>query len=490
MKRILLIFIIAIGFSSCEDILDQQPVGKRTDTDYWKTGTDMRDALAGVYACYATRDLGMHDLFFDNQGDDHWRAGDHAEDEDIETGNTTLTNYKLNNTYYYKYEVISRATGIILNGPKVKELGGVDDNTYNTIMGEAYFNRAYAYYRLYVIFGQAPILTDENVLNNEYNQPKCESPDILSDKIISDLEMAVNMLPMHNAPARVSKGAAWALLTKAYMHRAVEYGNNEFLNKAISAGQNVIDNYALADDYLSLFREGNENLEENLFLMMNDLDWINQRLMSKHRGPRPWGMYGFQQPLDDLVNEFEENDIRKKVTIVSDGDSVWQGALGWAVHTPELSFTGHDYFKYMDWRESDGAFNSGLNIPFLRAAETYLLVAEAKVRLNGAGAGDAEINAVRSRTGLDPVSGADIYAVIHESRVELAGENIRYDNLLRWDKAGIYDLEEFLLRPEKMKDVDVGRKVWKRPKNYYQPLPQPQIDNSDGVLVQNPNWGN
>ncbi len=489
MKKYIIIMLLLTTFS-CEQILDQDPVGNRTDADYWQTEADMLDALAGAYSLWATRELGMHDLFFDNQGDDHWRAGDHAEDEDIETHNTSFSNYKINTTYVYKYEVINRANGIIINGPKVKELGTVSEDAYNAIMGEAYFLRAYAYYRLYLIHGQVPIIVEENVLNNDYKVAKSESPEQLSDFILGDLEKAVNMLPMHNGTGRVSKGAAWAVMTSIYMHRAKEYANAEFLNKAITAGQNVVDNYKLADSYLSLFREGNEDLEENLFLMMNDMEWINQRLMSKHRGPRPWGAYGFQEPLDDLVNEYEEGDIRKEVTIISDGQFARHGALGLVEHTPDLSTTDHSYLKYLDWRESDGAFNHGLNIPFLRAADTYLLVAEAKIRLNGPGAGDDLINKVRERTGLGPVSNADIHDLIHETRVELAGENFRYQNLLRWDKAGIYDLEEFLSRPEKMLDRDLGRKKWNRPKDYYQPLPQLQIDNSDGVLVQNPNWSN
>ena len=426
MKKYTILLLSIIMTISCDDILEQELVGKRTDQDYWTTEADMVDALAGAYGQWATRALGMHDLFFDNQGDDHWRAGDHAEDEEIETFNTNPSNYKLRDTYRYKYEVISSANGILINGPKVKELGAISETSYN------------AYYRLYLIHGQVPIITEENVLTNEYNVPKCESPEILSDFILSDLENAVALLPMHNVPGSVGKGAAWAVMTSIYMHRAEDYGNAEFLNKAIAAGQNVVDNYPLADDYLSLFREGNQYLKENLFIMMNDLDWINQRIMSKHRGPRPWGMYGFQEPLDDLVNEFEDGDVRKGVTIICDGEFALQGSF----------------------------------------------------RLNGAGARDDLINAVRLRTGLGDVSGADIDDLIHETRVELAGENFRYQNLLRWHKAGIYDLEEFLSRPEKMIPSDVGRKVWSGPKNFYQPLYQTDIDNSDGVLVQNPEWIN
>ncbi len=488
MKKYTLLVVIGLLFFSCDRILDQQLVGSRTDQDYWKTEADLRDAITGVYGPWATRALGMDDLFFDNQSDDQWRAGDHAEDEEIETYNTVPSNTKIKDTYQYKYEVISRANGVIINGPKVKAAGEISDESYKSIMGQAHFLRAYAYYRLFLIHGQVPIIKEENVLNNQYNIPKCESPKVLAKFILEDLNVAVGLLPMHNVSGSVSKGAAWAVMTSVYMHLAKEYGDSENLNQAIVSGKNVIDNYALAPDYLSLFRTGNENIEENLFLMMNDMLWINQELVSKHRGPRPWGMYGFNEPHTDLVKEFETGDKRKKTTIVSDGETVNQAGV-LVVHTPGLSNTGHSYFKYMDWVTPE-TFNHGLNIPFLRAAETYLLVAEAKIRLKGAGAGDAEINAIRKRAGLAALNKADIKALIHETRVELAGENIRYQNLLRWDKAGIYDLHTFLVQPEKMIPADLGRMKWVRPKNYYQPLPQIEIDNSDGVLLQNPDWAN
>ena len=488
MKKYIIIFFILASFFSCEDILEIDPVGNRTDASYWQSEQDISDALAGAYAMFTTRNLGMHDLFFDNQGDDHWRAGDHAEDEDIETGNTNPSNYKLLRTYYDKYEVISRANGVIINAPSVKEQSDIAEETYNGYLGEAYFLRAYAYYRLLVIHGQVPIILEDNVLENNYNVPKCDSPDELRDLIISDLEKAESLLPVNYETGRANKGAAWALLVLIHMDHAEEYADAIHLNKAIEYGEKVVANYALAEDYESLFRTGNEVNEEILFYMANDMEWVNQRLMSKHRGPRPWGMYSFQEPLPNLVEEYEDGDIRKKVTIVSDGDSVFQGAqVGWVAHTSDLTQTGHSYYKYMQWRE-DGWFIHGINIPFLRAGETYLRVAEAKIRLNGPGAGDTEINLVRARAQLDPISNADIDDLMHESRCETAGENFRYQNLLRWDKAGIIDLTTFLTDPDKMISNDLGRKKWSRPKNYYQPLPQLEIDNSGGVLVQNPNW--
>lgn len=488
MKKYISMLFVLIGMWSCGNILDLEPVGNRTDASYWESEQDMFDAIVGAYSLLNSRNLGMHEMFFDNQGDDQWRAGDHAEDEDIETGKTNPSNYKLLETYYDKYEVISRANGVIINGPKVKAFGEISDDAYNGLMGEAYFLRAWAYYRLLLIHGQVPIILEDNVLTNNYNVPKCDAPDVLRDLIISDLGQAVNLLPITYETGRVNRGAAWALLVSIHMDHAEDFSDAEHLGKAIQYGEMVISNYALADDYESLFRTGNEPLEELLFYMANDMDWLNGNVMSKHRGPRPWGMYSFQEPLTDLVNEFEAGDIRKKVTIVSDGDSVYQGSeIGWATHTSDLSLTGHSYYKYMQWRD-DGWFINGISIPLLRAGETYLRVAEAKIRLNGPGAGDAEINAIRARAKLAPISNGDIHDLIHESRCETAGENFRYQNLLRWDKAGILDLTTFLANSDKMIPNDVGRKTWSRPKNYYQPLPQLEIDNSGGVLLQNPHW--
>jgi hypothetical protein len=116
------------------------------------------------------------------------------------------------------------------------------------------------------------------------------------------------------------------------------------------------------------------------------------------------------------------------------------------------------------------------------------MVAEAQIRLNGPGAGDVLINQVRNRAKLNPLKNATINDLMHETRVEAAGENLRHQNLLRWDKAGIINLETFYANPAKMHTVDRTRRVFKRPKNYYQPLPLTAIDNSGGVLVQNPLW--
>lgn len=90
---------------------------------------------------------------------------------------------------------------------------------------------------------------------------------------------------------------------------------------------------------------------------------------------------------------------------------------------PSMSTTGYCIRKYTSYKQSNGHLNTALKQPLLRTADVYLLVAEAKIRKNGAGAGDAEINSVRQRAHLLPVTGAGMNQLIHERRVELGGEN-------------------------------------------------------------------
>ena len=60
---------------------------------------------------------------------------------------------------------------------------------------------------------------------------------------------------------------------------------------------------------------------------------------------------------------------------------------------------------------------------------------------------------------------------------------------MRWDKAKIVDIAAIYNLPVSKAPIDQSKTVtFTRPKNYYFPLPQVEIDKSKGVLVQNPNF--
>ena len=122
---------------------------------------------------------------------------------------------------------------------------------------------------------------------------------------------------------------------------------------------------------------------------------------------------------------------------------------------------------------------------FLRWGELLLLKAEAANELGIAGATEM-VNQIRNRAGLEDLA-ANLTQdqlrekIRHERRVETPFELIRYYDMKRWkimDKLNGLELDPLL----------AGHvTAWSKAHEYF-PLPQDQIDFSNGVLIQNPNY--
>jgi hypothetical protein len=486
------ILYIALGLvlvgSSCKKALDLKQQGVYTSGNYFRNETDAVNAVNGIYSILPEEDyIGHAESTFDTPSDDYWRSGDHGEDEGIENLTYDASNAAIRYPWKWRYEEINRATNCIINIPKITAISA---DIKSRSMGEAYFLRAFGYWRLMVIHGDVPIITDEDYAKQLFNVPKSPIEEVRK-QIESDLLKAVDMLPeSYDATnvGRVSKGTALGLLTKLYMYW-------EKLPEAIATGQKVISNshYALAANYTDNFTRANENSTEMLF-SIQALQNVVPNDFTVYYIPRPWGGYGFSQPLQGLANEFEANDPRKAATLLSVGDKVDLGdGKGLTTFTADLSATGFAFKKYAVFNTAadGGGVDHNFAVPLMRSADIYLLVAEALIRTQGAGAGDALINQIRKRASplLPPVVGAGMTQLIHERRVELAGEDQRHQDLMRWDKKNIVDIAAIYNKAVSKAPLDQGKTVtFIRPKNYYFPLPQVEIDKSKGVLIQNPNF--
>ena len=118
-----------------------------------------------------------------------------------------------------------------------------------------------------------------------------------------------------------------------------------------------------------------------------------------------------------------------------------------------------------------------LNWPYneieIRLADTYLLEAEAILRSGGdaARAGLLLNTEVRGRVGL-PAVAVTLENVYKERRLELATEGHRFFDLIRTDQAASV----------------LGPLGFTAGKNEVLPIPQAEIDVTNGVLKQNPNY--
>lgn len=468
-------------FSAACNVLDVEPKGSYTTGNYWRNQADALDGVTGIYEVLLAEEYtGFREFVFDNCSDDQVKGGDHPYDQAIEDFTYDASTSSVGSGWKYKYEQINRANNALFYIPKISK---IEDGIRNRCLGEAHFLRAFAYWRLMLIYGDVPIITEEHVQSGDYNQPK-SGIDTVRRFIEADLLAAADLLPEtydSGNKGRVSKGSAWGLLCKLYMYW-------EKLDKAIEYGTKVTTNanYALAPNYVDNFNAATGNNSEMLFAVQSENGWGYTDFVTYH-APRAWGGWSFFFPVKNLVDEYETGDVRKDVSIMKSGDQVDIGTEV-VTYDPGLSSTGYHYRKFCRWLSS-GGLDFSMKTPLLRSADIYLLVAEAKIRTTGPGAGDAEINAVRKRAGLPDVSGANFQALMHERRVELAGENERHQDLMRWDKVQLVDIvamyKQAKLTYTGVPDADGGKpRTFDRARHYYFPIPQTEIDKSKGILKQ------
>lgn len=478
MKNMLLALALLAVVSGCsEDFLDATPYALPTSASFWRNGDDAQAAANAMYDPLNDEDFYGHgEQTFEICSDDFWRAGDHGEDQAIEEFTFDPDNAQLRSGYRLKYEIVNRANAVLINVPNI----AMNETLKNRILGEAYFMRGFANWRLHVIYGEVPLIVEEDILDNNFNKAKASAQEMRA-AIEADWLKAAQLLPATYTGSdigRPTSGTANGFLAKLYLYM-------EDFNKTIQFGEQVIKGpYPLAGNFGDNFQIATENNPEMLFAVQAQDGWTTcaYRIYST---PRPWGGWDFHEPIQDLVDAFEPGDPRLDYSILKPGDVVdLGGTRGPTEYTASLSSTGYHFRKFASWRAT-GGLDGSQNVPVLRTSDVYLMVAEAKIRRDGNGAGDAELNAVRQRAGLTPLSGAGMPELIQERRVELAGENQRHQDLIRWDKAGIIDIVDHY-------KIDRGpfkpSRNFQRPKHYYFAIPQREIDLSSGELVQNPNY--
>ncbi|MEM6700459.1 MAG: RagB/SusD family nutrient uptake outer membrane protein, partial [Bacteroidota bacterium] len=119
-------------------------------------------------------------------------------------------NVEVEDYYASMYEIIFRANSVL------SFIDVADPANVDTYTGEAQFLRAYAYLNLVRLFGDIPLVTSTVNPDDESVFMRVSVARIY-EQIISDLSDAVSLLDNGGSKSRASKGAAQALLAKAYL---------------------------------------------------------------------------------------------------------------------------------------------------------------------------------------------------------------------------------------------------------------------------------
>jgi hypothetical protein len=511
-----LIFTIAaiLTYSCSEDFLDQKPVSSLTELTYYK---NLAELETGLVACYAA--IGYR-FGFDT---DHWMTGDIGSDDadkgsldsdlaplmEISYSRQTASNGAVPGLWWDCYNIISRCNEVIDRSSGTQG----DAAAIEKIVDQAKFLRALSFYHLVTIYGDVP-LVNKFLSPSEINFTRAPASEVWT-QIESDLKDATNLPTKSdwnkslNQSGRITSGTVYSLLGKVYLTQKKYSQANSAFYKVFSSNE-----YQLVPDFGFIFRHEGENCAESVFEIQrkNNISGGNLGTYSALcRMPRDdaAGGWGFDCPTVDLKNEFElePGDPRTIYTFMFPGD-VFPGSKTGSTYTVVNNYspTGYNSRKaWIPWSERTGLnyLSIDINYRYIRYAEVLLLYAESLNEVNKPDSALILVNMVRARARntptTDPQRISCAYslshsgellpnittknqselrlAIWHEQRVELAIEGHRRNMLLRIGKF-----------KERMEAAKGAKGCTVEPHELLYPIPQSEIEVSNGMLTQNPGY--
>ena len=546
---VLILGMYAIPTACSDDILNQKPLSDISETDIFNNADLLEDFVNGRYKAFKYFQFGA--FHKDGISDDavnnsfvSYNRGEVTPDNDAGVGqgswNDNYANIRDINFFFAKISD-SKLTPEILD----------------RLAGEMQFIRAWLYFDLISLYGDVPLITDVIELGAEsYDTPRTPYDEVVNF-IVSELDDAIIKLPAEDTGGtfngRATRGAAAALKSRVLLYAASPLHNpNNDLDKwraARDAAEAVIDlnDYSLDSDYSNLF---NVNISPEVifarsFTRENPVltGWLAAWNTGIDRYYLPTGYYnvdtGFFKPLQALVDAYEtidgspvdpqnpwnNRDPRLDMSIIHHGSIIpVQGTPTTIEYHVDISDPGNADLAGLA-SALRGGTQSNYNVVkqtipeleatfgaephetpwvFFRLGEMYLNYAEASIELGEDANARSAINIVRSRANVNmpPVSesgDALRQRYRNERRVELAFENHRWYDIIRWKIA-----------PTVLATPAMGVKVWRDnstipptdtytydnvidnlriwdDKMYFLPIPRGEVEASPS-LGQNPGY--
>jgi hypothetical protein len=305
---------------------------------------------------------------------------------------------------------------------------------------------------------------------------------------MTDVQSAASKLPSYGVSTvkgRPTKEAAIALHAKTALYAENWQLAKDKALEVINSGK-----YALLPNVVDLYDVNKEDLArlEIMFAFEGDNGNISEfSNMMGLCGPansagRDYGnsTFGSIFAYQTFFDSFNPSDERRLML-----DTFFINRAGVVVHQKDIiPFSPNAVLikKYMD-KNSNGS-RCRNNVPILRLADMYLIVAEAEARLNGPTLlAYQNINIVRSRASipdLDPLLNKEqfIEAVLQERGWEFFAEGDRWYDLTRTNT--------FMTKIPQAVDVVYPVRT-PQPKHRYFPIPLDEI-RANPILEQNPAW--
>jgi hypothetical protein len=483
MKQFAIIFIL-LAFTSCSK-LDLVPVSERSVEGFYKTPTQINQALIGCYS-------GLRDALVRQQYSymlTESRSDNTFQSLDYNDGNTSrFTETSLLPVLYTgwsnSYNKIQRCNKVL------EELANIEipEALGKQYEGEAKFIRALLYFDLVRLWGPVPLVTTSISIQDGYKVVR-NSEEEIYQQIDQDLTDAANYLPDVHDNANKGRATKWA--AKGFLGKSLVFQSGYPLKKnkwaaAAAIFKEVMDSgrYEFFSRYEDVFKYENEGGKQSVFSLTfksgvqgegnpfptrNAPNFVSRTLVPF--GGSPNNLF----VSTELVNSFETGDLRRDVAIWRE----WINTANENVTTMPFSkkYLNGPVVAANDW---------DIDWIALRYDDVMMLYAESlnEIGYNASGEAFAIMNQFRVRAGLKPKTAAEIPGqaqfrlwVENERRWEFCFENQRWFDLVRTDRA-LDVMKEFLGK------YGLAANMQSRDRYYY-PVPQQVIDVNSNIKQNN-----
>jgi hypothetical protein len=507
MKKYTIIYLVLfLAITSCKkDFIELNDPNKVTIENSIKTENDVLLYLNGAYQTLRSSDnIGEGSgLYTDERSDDTGRndaqsnAGIPFQFNDF---SLLPSNINLKSHWVSLYSAISRCNIITSN---IDNVTFANADTKANYLAQTKFIRALMYFQLVRKWGAVPLVTKQlftpaEITEYTYRQPEAT----VYAQIVADLKDGLsstlpNLQTGGNA-GRVSKAAINGLLGQVYLTMASTLADNKAenltnANTYLTATYNMRPFTSLtAVPYADVFDVTKKTANpEAIFEIVNlagDLNFsssiaANNQALGETINSQKIALAGGGNVTRDLVLDYEAGDLRKDRSIKFASNSTIQ-----------------DYFvtKYRDVSDAAGRNGyGGNNTPIIRFADIILMLAEVNMNQGNEAAAITYLDMVRTRAGLPTyaVSRTNTaynskyptlkLAILHERRVELAFEHIRWFDLIRF-----FTTEELVafFRAKSQGDFGQAKLSNFTTKDRYYPIPLDENKLDPAKMYQNPGY--
>lgn len=419
---------------------------------------------------------------------------------------------------------------------------GPEENK-NRVIGEAKAIRAWAYRHLTYMWGDVPLSLQES-LGSTIRTDWTRTPvGEVRKQLISDLLFAEKSIPViPSKSGKISRGAVQHYLAEMYLVKnnpdSALFWADKVINtseyKLITARYGVKKNMP-GIPFSDMFLEGNANREQgntealwvwqwgygttggegsapggnNIMRRWHASEWyeysiggVKPLVITVDRGGRAQAKVSFTKFAMDLYEPEDDRGsyhIIRKFFVLKDaaqnapaaadrlppgyayGDTIW---MKWDkdIVYEKVPYRNWPYSRKFDSADpvNPSGATSNKDQPYLRLAETYLIKAEAQLKLNQPGPAAETINILRQRANASLISAGDVTLdfILDERSRELIFEEHRRYTLLRTNK---------WIERTRLYNKNGGQRITGRDTIF--PIPQIVIDaNLTSSMPQNPGW--